>query len=496
MNETFLVDMVELGWIVRRVERCIAPNVPRPGDDLDRCGSVVPGQCSSIHLDQLGRRIDGAGQRRTERPTVRPPVVVPTSCRGCGGRVPTGRDYCDACLPEVTGQQRAGFVSAGRAELRRQREAGADPSHGGDAGLRRAVKIAASRHAPAEWERPNGPLPDPEAFRREVLPLIKDATAGSLAGATGLWRPYCAAILRGERVPHADDPSSVLPEELLGAGHGLVPVLGPTSRQAFQQVALREGTHSRGTWRLATAAKAIRRAPAELHTLHPRSLVSQRTGTFGLQGELQGCQPNVRLVPMTKVLRHRQDGQSVTEFALVLPILLMLLLAVADFGRVFAAGIVVQAASRDGAEAAAQQYVQLAHSVSSGHYSLTSGDYAALHATAERVACAEAQRMLGTSLTIGDSGVLRCAVPAIAVCVHDGGDGTCGATLGQPTPDEAASCSNLTASWVPPSPTESKPLPYVEVRMCYPFSMLISNEIVPVATVHLQASSNFVAVTY
>ena len=43
-------------------------------------------------------------------------------------------------------------------------------------------------------------------------------------------------------------------------------------------------------------------------------------------------------------------GQSVVEFALVLPMLLVLLLGVADFGRVFAAGITVEAAARNAAE--------------------------------------------------------------------------------------------------------------------------------------------------
>ncbi len=40
--------------------------------------------------------------------------------------------------------------------------------------------------------------------------------------------------------------------------------------------------------------------------------------------------------------------------------LLVLLLGVADFGRVFQAGITIEAAARNGAEAAAQEYRQLA----------------------------------------------------------------------------------------------------------------------------------------
>jgi hypothetical protein len=63
--------------------------------------------------------------------------------------------------------------------------------------------VAESRRAAVEWERSNGPLPDPELFRREVLPRLARLSAADLAEITGLSRPYCALILQGERTPHA-----------------------------------------------------------------------------------------------------------------------------------------------------------------------------------------------------------------------------------------------------------------------------------------------------
>ena len=48
-----------------------------------------------------------------------------------------------------------------------------------------------------------------------------------------------------------------------------------------------------------------------------------------------------------------ERGQSLVEFALVLPMLLVLLLGIADFGRIFQAGIVTETAARNGAETAA-----------------------------------------------------------------------------------------------------------------------------------------------
>ena len=46
--------------------------------------------------------------------------------------------------------------------------------------------------------------------------------------------------------------------------------------------------------------------------------------------------------------RCRTAGQSLAEFALVTPILLMLVVIVADFGRVFAANLAIEAAESGG----------------------------------------------------------------------------------------------------------------------------------------------------
>ena len=48
--------------------------------------------------------------------------------------------------------------------------------------------------------------------------------------------------------------------------------------------------------------------------------------------------------------RLSRRGQSLVEFALVLPMLIVLFLGIADFGRVFAAGITVEAIARNAAE--------------------------------------------------------------------------------------------------------------------------------------------------
>jgi hypothetical protein len=87
---------------------------------------------------------------------------------------------------QVAGEPLAAFLSAGQAELRRQRDAGTDRSHGGEAGRGRATKVAESRRAAVQWEQSNGPAPDREVFRLDVLPLIRDVPAAKLAELTGL----------------------------------------------------------------------------------------------------------------------------------------------------------------------------------------------------------------------------------------------------------------------------------------------------------------------
>ena len=193
--------------------------------------------------------------------------------------------------------------------------------------------------------------------------------------------------------------------------------------------------------------------------------------------------------------RNRGTGQALTEFALIVPILLALLLGLADFGRVFAAGIVVRAASRDGAEAAAQLYVQLYQSTSMSSTEL----YAAVHAKAAAVTCAEVQR-LGNTTTDGSG---NCTVPAIAVCVHDAGltfngavepGDTCGPTVGTLTPAEFANCSSLGQAWT--NTLDVAGLPSVEVRVCYPFTTILQTQILPIGPIYLQQSSRFVAAIY
>ena len=115
---------------------------------------------------------------------------------------------------------------------------------------------------------------------------------------------------------------------------------------------------------------------------------------------------------------HRR-GQSLVEFALVLPMLLVLLLGVADFGRVFAAGITVEAAARNAAEAAAQEYLRNPPApIDQPAPPGSDAYYQALHDLAARTACREAKELDNTTFSAD-----ACAsMPVIQVCVHDNAD--------------------------------------------------------------------------
>jgi hypothetical protein len=154
-------------------------------------------------------------------------------------------------------------------------------------------------------------------------------------------------------------------------------------------------------------------------------------------------------------------GQTLVEFALVLPMLLVLLLGIADFGRVFAAGITMEALTRDAAEAASQEYLQLRRAAA-GPPSV--GAYAAVHARAQEVACEEAERLPNRSMSAGS-----CTMPVIGSCIHDEWGDHCSS----PSAPVPAACSTM-ASWPPPLTNQPGGLPYVQVNACYRFTTIIN----------------------
>lgn len=170
----------------------------------------------------------------------------------------------------------------------------------------------------------------------------------------------------------------------------------------------------------------------------------------------------------------RQRGQSLAEFALVVPILLLLLLTVADFSRLFAAGIAIESAARTSAETAAGEYLRALGNPTDSSLA-SAADYALVAGHGWRTACNELATL--PNLTFTAPGVQCDGLPTV-VCVHDNADPGCSIIY-----NNAGSVPAACMSFVPGSlPTNARPdsgetSRYVEVRLCYRFSTILSIEI-------------------
>ena len=193
-------------------------------------------------------------------------------------------------------------------------------------------------------------------------------------------------------------------------------------------------------------------------------------------------------------------GQAMVEFGLVLPLLLVFLLGVVDFGRVFSDGITMEAAARNAAEAAAQEYQQVLRNTPTPG----SSDYQRIHDVALDELCREAKVLSNVAV----NGVGKCTMPVTAVCIHDqfGGDNLCG-HAGSAVPPECASIDRWAASADPsdvaPVPVGQTPLAYVEVRTCYQFTTLFNLNIqlplswaISLGNVWIQRERHFVVGNY
>jgi hypothetical protein len=216
----------------------------------------------------------------------------------------------------------------------------------------------------------------------------------------------------------------------------------------------------------------------------------------------------------TRTGSRSERGQALVEFGLVLPLLMIILLGVADFGRIFQAGIAEEAAVRNAAEAAAEQYVQFLECGIGNPDPLCGGlpdstQYDTLHTEALEVACREAERMPGRLPTnwvsVAVSG--NCTMPFTAVCIHDNsaGDPNCGVEAAS-APAECTKMNDPSNPW-DSGPDPSRPTvtdgtdpyfgrPYVEVRMCYRFDPLFSFALGSWGSIWMQKTNYFVVTNY
>jgi hypothetical protein len=192
--------------------------------------------------------------------------------------------------------------------------------------------------------------------------------------------------------------------------------------------------------------------------------------------------------------RARQRGQSIVEFGLIAPLLLVLFMTLADFGRIFSTIVILEAAARNGAEAAANAYLSNPPATDALIASPPSpGDpayYATIHRAAATVACTDARDLPNTDF---GSGECR-SMPLLRVCVHDGADPICAVS---PYAGETSVPSECTEIANPPSNSQGgSQRRWVEVRICYQFTLIIPGPFNPFTNVWLQKTRMFAIPCY
>jgi hypothetical protein len=199
--------------------------------------------------------------------------------------------------------------------------------------------------------------------------------------------------------------------------------------------------------------------------------------------------------------RHRgsprrgvQRGQSILEFALVVPILLIVFVAIADFGRIFATGIELEAATRNAAEAAANQYLAAPPGGAPLNAPAPAGSsayYDPLHIVAADVVCAELRELPNTNF---DSGTSTCPdMPVVMVCVHDAQDTGCSSVASPGSGIVPAGCNGMTS---PPTSAQVGTMRWVEVRTCYHFTSTLALPLFSFGDFWLQKTASFTIPCY
>jgi TadE-like protein len=165
-------------------------------------------------------------------------------------------------------------------------------------------------------------------------------------------------------------------------------------------------------------------------------------------------------------------GQSLVEFTLILPIILILLLAVADFGRVYATGITMESSARAAAETAAIEYFREFMAVNPAP--MDPAAYDRVHRAAWSSICDEAAAY--PNATPGAGGNECDGLPTV-VCVHDGLDPHCGdlynSSTAPPGDCPALAAGNRPSNSQAAQAGLTETSKWVEVRVCYRFTTIM-----------------------
>lgn len=176
-------------------ERVVRMLLTAPGSRISRIPTPLTQSNRSAGRDAIRRRPKRISTARVPMP---PPI-----CLMCGATLPApDRTYCDDCLPKRDMEHLAKLQRSAWPALRRLRAEGRDPTHGGAAARKRGASNTRRWKEAAAWNRAHPDRPDPDAFKREILPHLQGLPLSRVAKATGLTRMFCSLIRRGLYVPH------------------------------------------------------------------------------------------------------------------------------------------------------------------------------------------------------------------------------------------------------------------------------------------------------
>ena len=180
------------------------------------------------------------------------------------------------------------------------------------------------------------------------------------------------------------------------------------------------------------------------------------------------------------------------EFALVVPILLFLVVIVADFGRVFATGLAMEAAARNAAETVSNAYLANPPSpLDTAAIDPGGTYYADLHTLGARTVCAETAEQPNANF---DPGTGACTgMPLVSVCIHDSVD-TCGGPTDAQGATIPAECSELSSTMS--SAQTGGGARYVEVRVCYRFSSILQLPLLSFGEIWIERTRTFAVPCY
>lgn len=162
--------------------------------------------------------------------------------------------------------------------------------------------------------------------------------------------------------------------------------------------------------------------------------------------------------------------------------LLILLLGIADFGRLFSAGITIEAAARNAAEVGAMERLRNRPDPLTCDSVCMDAYYASVHQIVARVACSESRLQPNSSFVEEDDPTTLAfdesrtcpGMPVIRACVRDNQDPHCGDPIPGFAPDPVPpECNRMSDVWAPYSGGDNLSHS-VEVRVCYHFTTLFN----------------------